>query len=185
MDEMKDKEVPVTEEVTAEKVTDSDASELEKLKGQYEQMREIADRAQADGINYRNWAEREMKRLKAQGSERAVLMMLPVFDNLERALGSAEENPGSIKEGVRMVKQQFSNALASLGVKELNPVGEAFSPLCHDAMGMVPVADKAQDGLIQTVVQRGFQLAEKVIRPATVMVGRYSEPKDEETPEQN
>lgn len=56
-------------------------------------MRELAARAQADGINYRNWAEREMKRLKAYGSERAVLAMLPVFDNLERALGSAESIP--------------------------------------------------------------------------------------------
>ncbi|MDY3869455.1 MAG: nucleotide exchange factor GrpE [Pyramidobacter sp.] len=180
MDEIKEPRVPAEEESAEE--TPAPLSELDEMKAQYEQMREIAARAQADGINYRNWAEREMKRLKAQGSERAVLKMLPVFDNLERALASAKDNPASVCEGVSMIKQQFLSALTSLGVAELNPVGEAFSPLSHDAMGMVPVSDPAQDGRIQTVVQRGFQLADKVIRPATVMVGRYTAPeKTEET----
>ena len=147
-------------------------------------MRELAARAQADGINYRNWAEREMKRLKAYGSERAILAMLPVFDNLERALDSAEADPASIKEGVRMVRQQFADALKDLGVTELDPAGKPFSPAEHDAMGMVPVSDKSQDGLVHTVVRKGFQMAEKVIRPALVMVARYAENKPEGNGEQ-
>lgn len=165
----------------AETLADETQRKIDELMAQYQQMRELAARAQADGINYRNWAEREMKRLKAYGSERAVLAMLPVFDNLERALDSAEADPASIKEGVRMVRQQFADALKDLGVTELDPAGKPFSPAEHDAMGMVPVSDRSQDGLVHTVVRKGFQMAEKVIRPALVMVGRYAE----NTPEGN
>jgi molecular chaperone GrpE len=156
------------------------AKQIEDLKAQYQQMREIAARAQADGINYRSWAEREMMRLKTYGSERAVVAMLPVFDNLERALANAEADPHTIKDGVRMVREQFSSALKTLGVTEMNPVGKPFTPAEHDAMGMVPVTDKAQDGLVHTVVRKGFQMNDKVIRPAMVMVGRYTAPQDAE-----
>ena len=168
----------------AETSADAEQRKIDELTAQYQQMRELAARAQADGINYRNWAEREMKRLKAYGSERAILAMLPVFDNLERALDSAEADPASIKEGVRMVRQQFADALKDLGVTELDPAGKPFSPAEHDAMGMVPVSDKSQDGLVHTVVRKGFQMAEKVIRPALVMVARYAENKPEGNGEQ-
>ena len=168
----------------AETSADAEQRKIDELTAQYQQMRELAARAQADGINYRNWAEREMKRLKAYGSERAILAMLPVFDNLERALDSAEADPASIKEGVRMVRQQFADALKDLGVTELDPAGKPFSPAEHDAMGMVPVSDKSQDGLVHTVVRKGFQIAEKVIRPALVMVARYAENKPEGNGEQ-
>ena len=168
----------------AETSADETQRKIDELTAQYQQMRELAARAQADGINYRNWAEREMKRLKAYGSERAILAMLPVFDNLERALDSAEADPASIKEGVRMVRQQFADALKDLGVTELDPAGKPFSPAEHDAMGMVPVSDKSQDGLVHTVVRKGFQMAEKVIRPALVMVARYAENKPEGNGEQ-
>jgi len=167
----------------AETSAGDEQRKIDELTSQYQQMRELAARAQADGINYRNWAEREMKRLRTYGSERAVLAMLPVFDNLERALDSAEADPVSIKEGVRMVRQQFANALKDLGVTELDPAGKPFSPAEHDAMGMVPVNDRSQDGLVHTVVRKGFQMAEKVIRPALVMVGRYAESKPEENGE--
>lgn len=168
----------------AETPADEAQKKIDELTEQYQQMREIAARAQADGINYRNWAEREFKRLKAFGSERAVLAMLPVLDNLELALGSADADPASIKEGVRMVRTQFADALKNLGVTELDVAGKPFSPMEHDAMGMVPVTDKAQDGLIQTVVRKGFAMSDKVIRPAMVMVGRYTEPQAAEGPKE-
>ena len=156
------------------------SAQLKELKEQYQQMREIAARAQADGINYRNWAEREMTRLKTYGSERAVIAMLPVFDNLERALANAEADPHTVKEGVRMVREQFAVALRSLGVTEMDPAGKPFTPAEHDAMGMVPVTEKDQDGLVHTVVRKGFQMSDKVIRPAMVMVSRYTEAPSQE-----
>ena len=156
--------------------TPTPEQQIADLKAQYQQMREIAARAQADGINYRNWAEREMKRLKAYGSERAITALLPVLDNLDLALQNAEADPAKIRDGVKIVRGQFADALKGLGVKEIDPVGKTFSPMEHDALGMTPVADKTQDGLIQTVVRKGYQLSEKVIRPAMVMVGRYTPP---------
>ncbi len=176
------KDVPVDEPAETngkEEIVNPDAKKIEELEAQYQQMREIAARAQADGINYRNWAEREMKRLKAYGSERAVVAMLPVWDNLERALATSEADPSTIREGVRMVRQQFADALKNLGVSELDPTGKPFSPAEHDATGMVPVADGSQDGVIQTVVRKGFSMADKVIRPAMVVVGRYTAPEAE------
>ena len=156
------------------------SAQLKELKEQYQQMREIAARAQADGINYRNWAEREMTRLKTYGSERAVIAMLPVFDNLERALANAEADPHTVKEGVRMVREQFAVALRSLGVTEMDPAGKPFTPAEHDAMGMVPVTEKDQDGLVHTGGRKGFQMSDKVIRPAMVMVSRYTEAPSQE-----
>ncbi len=187
MDVKEDKNtVPVEESRETnepEETVNSEAKKIEELEAQYQQMREIAARAQADGINYRNWAEREMKRLKAYGSERAVLAMLPVWDNLERALATSEADPSAIREGVRMVRAQFSDALKNLGVSELDPTGAPFSPAEHDATGMVPVTEQSQDGLIQTVVRKGFSMADKVIRPAMVVVGRYTAPETEKEAE--
>ena len=178
------------EENTAEQAGNASPEEnelqkkLDDMTAQYNQMREVAARAQADGINYRNWAEREMKRLKAYGSERAVVQLLPVLDNLDRAVSSAKADAESIINGVKMVQNQFSNALKNLGVTELDPTGEMFSPLSHDAMGMTPVTDKEQDGRVVAVVQKGYKMTDKVIRPAMVMVGRYTEPaKEENNPE--
>ncbi len=186
MDQEKEKtqaeNIPVedaNEAPQTESAPDENQKKIDELTAQYNQMREVAARAQADGINYRNWAEREFKRLKAFGSERAVLAMLPVLDNLELALGNAEADPASIKEGVRMVRSQFGEALKNLGVTEIDPTGKPFSPLEHDAMGMVNVSDKAQDGTVCTVVRKGFAMADKVIRPAMVMVGRYVEPQND------
>ncbi|MBR4157414.1 MAG: nucleotide exchange factor GrpE, partial [Oscillospiraceae bacterium] len=126
MDQEKEKtqaeNIPVedaNEAPQAESAPDENQKKIDELTAQYNQMREVAARAQADGINYRNWAEREFKRLKAFGSERAVLAMLPVLDNLELALGNAEADPASIKEGVRMVRSQFGEALKNLGVTEI------------------------------------------------------------------
>ena len=148
MDQEKEKtqaeNIPVedaNEAPQTEGAPDENQKKIDELTAQYNQMREVAARAQADGINYRNWAEREFKRLKAFGSERAVLAMLPVLDNLELALGNAEADPASIKEGVRMVRSQFGEALKNLGVTEIDPTGKPFSPLEHDAMGMVNVSD--------------------------------------------
>lgn len=152
---------------------------IEELTSRYNEMKEVAARAQADGINYRNRMEREMKRIKTYGSERAVLAMLPVFDNLDRALESAESDPDSLKEGVRMIHSQFIDTLKGLGVSPLDPVGETFDPVSSDAMGMVPVTRKEQDGLVHTVVLKGFKMAEKVIRPARVLVGKFTELKSE------
>ena len=165
-------EIPIGEAEQA----DETQKKIDELTAQYEQMRGIAARAQADGINYRNWAEREMKRLKAYGSERAVVALLPVLDNLDRAVDNSHADAESIKNGVKMVRTQFADALKTLGVTEVDPTGETFSPISHDAMGMMPVTDKAQDGVVCAVVRKGYKMADKVIRPAMVMVGRYAEP---------
>lgn len=153
--------------------------QLEDMTAQYQQMREIAARAQADGINYRNWAEREMRRLKAQGGERAVLAMLPVFDHLEMALNATGADVEALKKGISLVLRQFEEALKNQGVNVIDPHGELFSPLTQEAMGMCPVEDKDQDGTVQIVHRKGFQMAEKVIRPAQVTVGRYTAPAPE------
>ncbi len=122
-----------------------------------------------------------MQRLRQQGSERAVLAMVPVLDNLERALESTDSSDiASIVTGLRMVRDQFGNALGGLGVQIDDPMGQPFSPALHEAVAMVDVQSD-QDGLIQQVYQKGYRLAEKTIRPAKVVVGRYVAPPQPET----
>ncbi|WP_276955832.1 nucleotide exchange factor GrpE [Jonquetella anthropi] len=151
------------------------SEELTRLQAERDQFRELAARAQADGINYRNWAEKEFKRLKAQGSERAVTALLPVLDNLERALEAGGDGQG-ICQGVRMVRDQFLSALETLGVTVIDPTGQEFSPLLHHAVALVETDDPAQDGQVIDVFRKGYSMNGTAIRPAQVRVGRLKEP---------
>lgn len=152
-------------------------AQLKKLHEERDQFYGLAKQAQADGINYRNWAEKEMKRLRRQAGENSIVAMLPVLDNLERALNVDEKNGFQpLLDGIRLVKDQFLGVLTGLGVKVLDPLGQQFSPVEADAIVVVPVDDKTKDNVVLGVYQRGYELGEKVIRPAKVQVGRYTEP---------
>lgn len=175
MEYMKETSPLETEEITDQETAENTViTELEELKAQRDQFRELAARAQAEGINYRNWSEKEFSRLKQMGSERAVLSMLPVLDNLERALDD-DGDGATLYDGIRMVRDQFIAALTQLGVDVIDPVGEIFSPLEHDAVGMVAVENPEQNGTVVDVFQKGYKLNGRAIRPAQVRVGHLAQ----------
>jgi molecular chaperone GrpE len=136
---------------------------------------DLLQRVQADFENYRKRAARDQERLVAHAHERLVRELLPVLDDLERALEAAERHEeATLVEGVTLVQKALRQALAREGLAEI-PTEGAFDPHVHEALLTQPSAD-AEPGSVLEVVQRGYRLGDKVVRPARVIVA--SEPSE-------
>jgi molecular chaperone GrpE len=126
-------------------------------------------RTQADFDNYRKRAAREQQAFAARAAERLVAKLLPVLDDLERAIEAAEQHEEArVIEGVEMTKSALAAALASEGLEEI-PAEGAFDPHVHEAL-LVQPAEGVESGEIVQVVQRGYRLGDAVLRPARVIV---------------
>lgn len=125
-------------------------------------------RVAADFENYRKRAVREQGALVARAHERLVKELLPVLDDLGRALeAAAEHEEAKLEEGVRLVHRELSAALAREGLVEI-PAGGRFDPHVHEALLSQP-AD-AEEGTVIEVIQKGYRLGDRVLRPARVVV---------------
>jgi len=150
----------------------SSAELLERL-GDAEAKRDefLADlqRVQADFENYRKRAARDQERLVAHAHERLVRELLPVLDDLERTLEAAERHEeAALVEGVRLVERSLRGALEKEGLVEIETSG-AFDPHVHEALLSQP-RDGAEPGSVLEVVQRGYRIGDRVVRPARVIV---------------
>jgi len=129
----------------------------------------LAQRVQADFENYRKRAVRDQERLVTHAHERLVRDLLPVLDDLERALEAAERHEeAALVDGVRLVQQSLRNALEKEGLAEI-PTDGPFDPHVHEALLSRP-DDDAEPGAVLEVVQRGYRLGDRVVRPARVIV---------------
>jgi molecular chaperone GrpE len=150
---------------------------LVKVTQEYEATREQCLRLMADFDNYRKRTTRQFEEVKQYATTDLVSSLLPGLDNLERAVAAAHQDatPASrqIAEGVSMVMKQFKDALAKVGVRELQVQGEPFDPTRHEAVEVVAVAP-SEDGLIVEEVQRGYMVHDRLLRPARVVVGKAS-----------
>ena len=126
-------------------------------------------RVAADFDNYRKRVAREQAQVYARAGERVVAKLLPVLDDLERALDAAEHHEeAKVLEGVRMTKDALAGVLASEGVEEIAADG-AFDPHVHEALLTQPGED-VESGQVLQVVQRGYRMGDVVLRPARVVV---------------
>ena len=126
-------------------------------------------RLAADFDNYRKRAARDQQAFAARAAERLVAKLLPVLDDLERALDAAEHHEeAKVLEGVEMTRSALANALSSEGVEEIVAEG-VFDPHVHEALLAQPV-EGVEPGSIIQVVQRGYRLGDAVLRPARVIV---------------
>ena len=126
-------------------------------------------RVAADFDNYRKRVAREQAQVYARAGERVVAKLLPVLDDLERALDAAEHHEeAKVLEGVRMTKDALAGVLASEGVEEIAADG-AFDPHVHEALLTQPAED-VESGQVLQVVQRGYRMGDVVLRPARVVV---------------
>ena len=129
--------------------------------------------ARADFYNYRQRAMRERQDLRRRATEDLIVSLLPVLDNLDRALSVPED--GSAKDilaGVKMVSRQFLSVLDEMGVSAIPAKGERFDPALHEAVGAVPVEDAEEDGAVVDEQLRGYRTKDRVLRPARVLVGK-------------
>jgi molecular chaperone GrpE len=129
-------------------------------------------RTRAEAENVRKRAQRDVENAHKYGQDRLVSEMLPVKDSMELGLSAAETatDVTSIREGLELTLKMFNTALEKIGVTEVNPVGEKFNPELHQAMSMQE-AD-AEPGSVLTVVQKGYQLNDRLVRPAMVIVAK-------------
>jgi len=166
------------EEMQAEgEVQQEEVSELDALKEQLQDSQEQMLRLQAEMQNVRRRAEMDVQKAHKFALEKFVKELLPVADSLEKAVESTEgqeaagELVASIRQGVEMTLNLFVSSLKKFNVEPLNPVGEPFDPQQHEAMSMVPAPD-AEPNSVVAVVQKGYLLNGRVVRPAMVMVAK-------------
>ncbi|MFM9018268.1 MAG: nucleotide exchange factor GrpE [Actinomycetota bacterium] len=137
-------------------------------------------RTRADFDNYRKRVERERPMLAEAGVRDLVGELLPVLDNLERALealvAAGDDGAQGIVAGVDMVRQQLGALLVGRGVQEIPAHGEAFDPNVHEAVQSVPSPDHPE-GTVVAVVERGYRMSDAVIRPARVVVSQGGGPR--------
>jgi molecular chaperone GrpE len=125
-------------------------------------------RLAAEFDNYRKRTARDQESLVARAHERLVKELLPVLDDLERALhAAAEHEEAKLEDGVRLVHRELRDALAKEGLEEISTDG-GFDPHVHEALLSQP--SDADDGAIIEVVQKGYRLGDRVLRPARVVI---------------
>jgi molecular chaperone GrpE len=134
---------------------------------QPENYLELAQRIQADFENYRKRAAREAAAAGERARSGLVRELLPIVDNLERALASAEEGEQHLAQGVRLVHSELIAVLERNGIQQFDPVGEKFDPAEHEALSM---RDEGESGLVLDVVEKGYRSNGSVLRPARVVV---------------
>ena len=125
-------------------------------------------RVAAEFENYRKRVARDQESLVARAHERLVKELLPVLDDLERALAAAEEHEeAKLEEGVRLVHRELAGALRREGLAEIDTDGQ-FDPHVHEALLSQP--SDVEEGSVIEVVQKGYTLGDRVVRPARVVV---------------
>jgi molecular chaperone GrpE len=149
------------EEALREKEQAEEASE------QPEDYLALAQRIQADFENYRKRAVREAAAAGERARSGLVRELLPIVDNLERALASAEDGEQHLAEGVRLVHSELIAVLERNGVEQFDPAGHKFDPSEHEALS---VREDGEPGLVLDVVEKGYRSNGTVLRPARVVV---------------
>lgn len=145
------------------------AEELKKAKAQCDEYLDLAQRKQAEFANYRRRTEGVRQEAFDDGRRDAIDKLLPVVDNLERALAAAGEEDGGLRTGVEMVLRQTKETFAKMGVEEIDPLGQPFDAELHNAV-MQGSAEEGEPGTVCLVLQKGYKLGSRVIRHAMVKV---------------
>ena len=180
-----DQIIAEAEKVEAEAQTEEAADEQEAKIAQLEaallsseaKVKEQQDsvlRAKAEVENMRRRTEQEIDKARKFALNKFAEELLPVIDNLERAMQAADAENEVVKplfEGVELTHKTFVDVVAKFGLKEINPEGEAFNPELHQAMSIQESPDH-EPNTVMFVMQKGYELNGRVIRPAMVMVSK-------------
>lgn len=190
-EEMKMNETPMNEENTEIAQEEGVSSEKENTNGENEETLSLEDelakakttideltdkylRTVAEFENYKKRTLKEKAELILNGGEKTIAAILPILDDMERAIQTTEnvDDATSIKEGWDLIYKKLVSILEGQGVKKINTTDEDFNVDFHEAVAMVPGVSDAQKGKVIDCVQTGYTLNDKVIRHAKVAVGQ-------------
>jgi molecular chaperone GrpE len=172
----------------SEEVPDPEAQasdELQEALREKDQFRKMAQRAQADLINYRRRVEDDKADIRRNANSGLLLKVLSVNDDLERAVEHAPEGDeaGAWLDGLRLVRRNLQNVLRAEGVTRIEAEGRPFEPWEHEAVFHEATRD-GKDGMVVRVIQDGYKLHDRVLRPARVTVSKLEEEDSQESTEQ-
>jgi len=158
----------VSEEVRSPEAAPTLEEQVAALEAERDEHLNDLKRVAAEFENYRKRVARDQESLVARAHERLVKELLPVLDDLERALAAAEEHEeAKLEEGVRLVHRELAGALRREGLAEIDTDGQ-FDPHVHEALLSQP--SDVEEGSVIEVVQKGYTLGDRVVRPARVVV---------------
>lgn len=143
---------------------------IQALEKQVEDMKELAQRTQAEFMNYKKRVSRERQDLTLFANEKIVVEMLSVLDNFQRALDSEQEKEGGFYKGVDLIKKELESVLVKNGLEEIDCLNKPFDPNYHHAVMQVETED--EPNIVVEILQKGYKLKEKVIRPVMVKVSK-------------
>ncbi|MGD8352525.1 MAG: nucleotide exchange factor GrpE [Pseudomonadota bacterium] len=175
-------EIPVSEVDEADAgMNENGSAEAESVtipRDEYDRLVQEAARAKeqyllavADFDNYRKRMEKEKEEIVCFANERLIHELLPILDNLQRALSTSLDKAGadSILEGVRMVNTQLHSVLGACGLEPVQAVGGPFDPQYHEAIGVLP-SEEHDEGTVISELQKGYSLKGRILRPSIVHV---------------
>ena len=166
-----------TENTTEESTEKEQEEEKDPLTVANEQIDELKDkylRTVAEFDNYRKRTLKEKAELILNGGEKTITAILPVLDDMERAIANGEktEDPQVLREGIQLIFAKFQKTLEGLGVSKIETAEADFNTDVHEAIAMVPGMGDDKKGKVLDCVQTGYKLNDKVIRHAKVAVGQ-------------
>ena len=155
-----------------EPVPEANDPVIDALRREVEENRDRYLRVAAEVDNLRKRSAREVELARKFGAERLAQAILPVRDSLDAGLAAAEKaGQGALLEGVRATVRLLDEAFAAAGIREIDPKGQPFDPNKHEALSLLPAADMAPNTVIE-VVQKGYELNDRLLRAAKVIVAR-------------
>ncbi|WP_026994005.1 nucleotide exchange factor GrpE [Flectobacillus major] len=162
-----DNQTVQAEELISE-VENKEASQIETLTNELAELKDKYLRLYSDFDNFRKRTAKEKLDMIQSASAGIITDILPVVDDIERAVANAQE--GEISEGVTLIFNKLQHTLSSKGLKPMNAKGEVFNPDLHEAITQFPAPSEDDKGKVFDVVEKGYYLNEKVIRFAKVVV---------------
>lgn len=169
---------PESDEQEAAQSSEEAGDALEIALAEAEKFRDLALRSEAEMQNLRKRSERDVQNAHKFGVERLVQNLLPVMDSLEKAIETSEQaqtpEDDPQLEGLRLCLKLFSEVLEKEGIVVVDPLGTPFDPNLHEALSLIENPD-LEPNSVMAVIQKGYQLHERLVRPAMVMVSKAPE----------
>lgn len=150
-----------------------DSAKLKELQKELQEQKDKYLRLSADFDNYRKRTLKEKIELAKLAGEEILVKILPVLDDLERAMKSVEEahDLEAVKEGMNLIYNKFKEYLNQQGVQEIDAMHQEFDTDVHEAVTQIPVADEELKGKVVDIIEKGYTLNDKVIRYSKVVIG--------------
>ena len=164
-------------DATVEPVVETPVDPLTQALADAEKWKDLAYRNAAELDNFRKRMARETQEARSYANSELLRALFPIMDNFEMGLEAAraESEKSMIFMGMSMVQRQIVDFLRDSNVQEISPVGQAFDPNLHEAVAQEPSADHAE-GIVLRVMRKGYNLKDRLLRPATVVVSSGQPP---------